>query len=94
MGEARGRPQEDPQARLPKVLFSMQRSQRRQPLLLLRRPRERERERATTVRLQSELASVTAAAAASEEERAKAERQIERVEAQMEGLKCGEHVEG
>ena len=31
---------------------------------------------------------MTAAAAASEEERAKAERQIERVEAQMEGLKC------
>lgn len=51
---------------------------------------ERESERATTAQLQSTLASVAAAARATEEERAKAERQIERVEAQMVGLKCVE----
>ena len=93
MGEARGRPQEDPQARLSTgPLFDAEVPT--EAAAVAATQAERERERATTVRLQSELASVTAAAAASEEERAKAERQIERVEAQMEGLKCGEHVEG
>ena len=48
---------------------------------------ERKSERATAVQVQSELASVTAAAAAAEQERAKAEKQIERVEAQMVRLK-------
>ena len=53
---------------------------------------ERKSERATSVQLQSELASVTAAAAAAEQERAKAERQIERVEAQMVWLKGVESI--
>ena len=42
--------------------------------------------------MRAEVASLTAVAAAAEEERAKAERQIERVKAQMEGLKCVESM--